>query len=100
MVFGDIGTSPLYTLQMAGAETRGPDDILGVLSPIFWGMTVVIAVKYLTFIMRADEPRRGRHPHAARAAPESARRIDWITVMVVAGAAAVRRRHHHAGDLV
>jgi KUP system potassium uptake protein len=39
VVFGDIGTSPLYTLQMAttGDSPPTPDNILGVLSPIFWG---------------------------------------------------------------
>ena len=59
VVFGDIGTSPLYTLQMAGASVSGPDDILGVLSLIFWGLTVVIGVKYLAFIMRADNRGEG-----------------------------------------
>ena len=59
VVFGDIGTSPLYTLQMAGTAAHGPGDILGVLSLIFWGLTIVVAIKYLTFVMRADNRGEG-----------------------------------------
>jgi len=87
VVFGDIGTSPLYTLQLAGAETHGPDDILGVLSLIFWGLTVVIAVKYLTFIMRADNRGEGGILALLALIPEGTRRRSWIVLLVVVGAA-------------
>jgi KUP system potassium uptake protein len=87
VVFGDIGTSPLYTLQMAGVLAKGPDDILGVLSLIFWGLTVVIAVKYLTFIMRADNRGEGGILALLALIPEGTRRLGWITLMIVAGAA-------------
>jgi KUP system potassium uptake protein len=87
VVFGDIGTSPLYTLQMAGSIAKGPDDILGVLSMIFWGLTVVIAVKYLTFIMRADNRGEGGILALLALLPENTRRLGWITLMIVAGAA-------------
>jgi KUP system potassium uptake protein len=87
VVFGDIGTSPLYTLQMAGAEASAPADILGVLSLIFWGLTVVIAVKYLTFIMRADNRGEGGILALLALIPETTKRLTWITLMVVAGAA-------------
>ena len=87
VVFGDIGTSPLYTLQMAGTETHGPGDILGVLSLIFWGLTIVISVKYLTFIMRADNRGEGGILALLALIPEGTRRLTWITLMVVAGAA-------------
>jgi KUP system potassium uptake protein len=87
VVFGDIGTSPLYTLQMAGSIAKGPDDILGVLSMIFWGLTVVIAVKYLTFIMRADNRGEGGILALLALLPEGTRRLGWITLMIVAGAA-------------
>jgi KUP system potassium uptake protein len=87
VVFGDIGTSPLYTLQMAGAAANGPGDILGVLSLIFWGLTIVIAVKYLTFIMRADNRGEGGILALLALIPETTRRLTWITLMVVAGAA-------------
>jgi KUP system potassium uptake protein len=87
VVFGDIGTSPLYTLQMAGAAAHGPGDILGVLSLIFWGLTIIIAVKYLTFIMRADNRGEGGILALLALIPERTRRLTWITLMVVAGAA-------------
>jgi KUP system potassium uptake protein len=87
VVFGDIGTSPLYTLQMAGSAASGPGDILGVLSLIFWGLTIVIAVKYLTFIMRADNRGEGGILALLALIPETTRRLTWITLMVVAGAA-------------
>ncbi|HEX3474831.1 MAG TPA: KUP/HAK/KT family potassium transporter [Kofleriaceae bacterium] len=87
VVFGDIGTSPLYTLQLAGTEASGADDILGVLSLIFWGLTVVIGVKYLAFIMRADNRGEGGILALLALIPEGARRLDGITMMIVAGAA-------------
>ncbi|HEX3761148.1 MAG TPA: KUP/HAK/KT family potassium transporter [Kofleriaceae bacterium] len=87
VVFGDIGTSPLYTLQMAGAESGSIEDILGVLSLIFWGLTVVIGVKYLAFIMRADNRGEGGILALLALIPECSKRLDWITLMIVAGAA-------------
>jgi KUP system potassium uptake protein len=87
VVFGDIGTSPLYTLQMAGASAKGPADILGVLSLIFWGLTIVVAIKYLTFIMRADNRGEGGILALLALIPETTRRLTWITLMVVIGAA-------------
>src|SRR4051794_21073984 len=63
VVFGDIGTSPLYALKEAAhAASRGtltPDAILGVLSLILWSLIVVIAVKYCIFILRADNRGEG-----------------------------------------
>lgn len=63
VVFGDIGTSPLYTLRecFAGAHALpvNPDNVLGVLSLIFWAITLVISVKYVAFIMRADNKGEG-----------------------------------------
>src|ERR1700736_6591374 len=61
-VFGDIGTSPLYTLKvclgLAGSK-GGLDDVLGVCSLIFWVLVVVVCVKYVTFIMRVDHEGEG-----------------------------------------
>jgi KUP system potassium uptake protein len=63
VVFGDIGTSPLYALQQVfrGAHTinPNPDRIYGVLSLIFWSVTIIVSVKYVTFIMRADNEGEG-----------------------------------------
>jgi KUP system potassium uptake protein len=62
IVFGDIGTSPLYTMK----ETLGthgmtpqPAAVLGVLSLIFWSLLMVISLKYVTFVMRADNKGEG-----------------------------------------
>ncbi len=87
VVFGDIGTSPLYTLQMAGADSHGPGDILGVLSLIFWGLTIVVAIKYLTFVMRADNRGEGGILALLALIPERTKQLTWVTLMVVAGAA-------------
>ncbi len=65
VVYGDIGTSPLYAIRecfhgshaVAGGPTRG--NVLGVLSLVFWSLTGVIAFKYLSFIMRADNKGEG-----------------------------------------
>jgi len=63
IVFGDIGTSPLYAFREAFhghyAIEADPDNILGVLSIIFWIIVFVVAIKYLTFVMRADNDGEG-----------------------------------------
>jgi KUP system potassium uptake protein len=63
VVYGDIGTSPLYALRESFHEGYGlplePANILGVLSLIFWSLILVISVKYLLFVMRADNHGEG-----------------------------------------
>ena len=63
VVFGDIGTSPLYAMKEVFSEVHGlepdPSAVYGVLSLIFWAITIVVSVKYLTFIMRADNGGEG-----------------------------------------
>src|ERR1700691_5347114 len=63
VVFGDIGTSPLYTLRecmnAAGGVKAGVDDLFGILSLMFWSLIVVVTVKYLPFVMRADNRGEG-----------------------------------------
>src|SRR5262249_20498406 len=61
-------------------------DILGVLSLIFWGLTVVIGIKYLAVIMRADNRGEGGILALLALLPER-RRLGWITLLIVAGAA-------------
>ena len=80
VVFGDIGTSPLYTLSVAAKAssltgTAAPEAVLGIVSLIFWSLIIVISIKYAILIMRADNhgeggilallaligPRRARH---------------------------------------
>ncbi len=63
VVYGDIGTSPLYAIKecFAGEYGLAPSaaNVLGVLSLVFWSLLLVIVVKYLTFIMRADNRGEG-----------------------------------------
>ncbi|HSY06478.1 MAG TPA: KUP/HAK/KT family potassium transporter [Steroidobacteraceae bacterium] len=61
IVYGDIGTSPLYTMQNAvgAAGTFNAAAVLGVLSLIFWSLTISVTLKYLTIIMRADNDGEG-----------------------------------------
>ncbi len=63
VVFGDIGTSPLYALRECfhGAHAVAPthDNVLGVLSLIFWSLTIVITGKYVSYVMRADNHGEG-----------------------------------------
>lgn len=63
VVYGDIGTSPLYALRESFRHTYGipvtPANVLGVLSLIFWALILVISVKYLGFVMRADNRGEG-----------------------------------------
>ncbi|TAN47262.1 MAG: potassium transporter Kup [Methylococcaceae bacterium] len=63
VVYGDVGTSPLYTIKEifggshAVAVTQA--NVLGALSLIFWGLTLVISIKYVLFVMRADNRGEG-----------------------------------------
>ena len=63
VVFGDIGTSPLYAFRetFAGATTIAIDrlHVLGVVSLIFWSMAIVVALQYVTILMRADNKGQG-----------------------------------------
>jgi len=62
VVYGDIGTSPLYALKEVfhgGRVAATHDNILGVLSLIFWTMTVIVSLKYVLLILRADNNGEG-----------------------------------------
>jgi KUP system potassium uptake protein len=63
VVYGDIGTSPLYAMRECFHGEHGaaptPENILGVCSLVFWALTLVIVVKYLSFVMRADNNGEG-----------------------------------------
>jgi KUP system potassium uptake protein len=61
IVYGDIGTSPLYTMQEAvnAAGTFDSAAVLGVLSLIFWALAISVSLKYITIIMRADNDGEG-----------------------------------------
>ncbi|HKI95245.1 MAG TPA: potassium transporter Kup [Gemmatimonadales bacterium] len=63
VVYGDIGTSPLYAIRECFRDPRTlpltPDNVLGVLSLIFWALVIVLSIKYLAFVMRADNQGEG-----------------------------------------
>ena len=65
VVYGDIGTSPLYAFKEVfahgphGQVPLTPDNIYGVLSLIFWTLTVVVSIKYVVLILRADNNGEG-----------------------------------------
>jgi KUP system potassium uptake protein len=63
VVYGDIGTSPLYALRECFTPPHGVeithDNVLGILSLVTWALILVVVVKYLTFIMRADNHGEG-----------------------------------------
>jgi KUP system potassium uptake protein len=62
VVFGDIGTSPLYTMHEV-LGTHGmqvtPETVMGVLSLVFWSLIIVVSLKYVLFVMRADNKGEG-----------------------------------------
>jgi K+ transporter len=116
VVFGDIGTSPLYTLRecmhAVGGTRATTLDVLGVLSLIFWSLTMVVTLKYLAFVMRADNHGEGgifallailpdqlrsraagapQALHAQSPSPPAPNRpqvrLTWVAVLVVIGAA-------------
>ncbi|MEK6243098.1 MAG: potassium transporter Kup [Pseudomonadota bacterium] len=63
VVFGDIGTSPLYAVKATFAPDHGipltPENVLGGLSTIFWALMIVVSLKYVVLIMRADNRGEG-----------------------------------------
>src|SRR5271154_2945454 len=91
VVFGDIGTSPLYTLNVAikAASPSGPpapEAVLGIVSLIFWSLIVVISIKYAILIMRAgNHGEGGILALLALVSPRRARQNRWRAAMVVIG---------------
>ena len=63
VVFGDIGTSPLYTMREVFSAQHGvelvPANVLGLLSVVFWSLIIIVTLKYVTLIMRADNRGEG-----------------------------------------
>jgi KUP system potassium uptake protein len=91
VVFGDIGTSPLYTLNVAAkaaspAGQVSPEAVLGIVSLIFWSLIVVISIKYAILIMRADNHGEGGIlALLALISPRRAKQSRRRAVMVVVG---------------
>jgi KUP system potassium uptake protein len=92
VVFGDIGTSPIYafreSLRTAAAHGMPADQaVLGVVSLILWAVILVVAVKYVVFVMRADnDGEGGTMALLSLALPEAGRLKPWLLPIGLAGA--------------
>ncbi|WP_432421860.1 potassium transporter Kup [Pseudomonas fluorescens] len=95
VVYGDIGTSPLYTLKEVFSGAYGVpvnhDGVLGILSLIFWSLIWVVSIKYMMFVLRADNQGEGGimalTALARRAAAGKARLRTFLVVCGLIGAA-------------
>jgi KUP system potassium uptake protein len=102
VVYGDIGTSPLYTMRECLEHIDGTDrteGVLGILSLMFWTVMIVVNLKYILFITRADNRGEGgifallalSHPHGNTATADSTakrkKNIGMATLIILAGAA-------------
>ncbi|MEO9078842.1 MAG: potassium transporter Kup [Rhodanobacter sp.] len=95
VVFGDIGTSPLYTMHETFLPEHGlhphPSTVLGILSLITWSLILVVALKYVSLVMRADNKGEGGimalMTLAQRASGKSVRARRIIMFMALLGAA-------------
>ena len=115
VVYGDIGTSPLYAIKECFAKhndalgrpldrlARSDGNVLGILSLVFWSLVLVIVVKYLTFIMRADNEGEGGIlallALVAKRKDGKPRGFFLIAARPLRRGAPLRRRDHHAGHL-
>ena len=107
VVYGDIGTSPLYafkaSLQLFDAAPTTNVEIMGMLSLIFWSLVLIVTVKYVILVMRADNRGEG----GILALMALAQRVSVGTACASAHRPGrhrrrlpvLRRRRHHAGDL-
>jgi KUP system potassium uptake protein len=91
VVYGDIGTSPLYALQTVfvidnRAVQASPGDVYGVISLIFWSLTLIVSTKYVIFILRADNNGEGGvmalAALARRAVHAPSSRALWLTMVL------------------
>ncbi len=98
VVYGDIGTSPLYALKECLSPAHGvvltPDAVLGLLSLVFWALMAVVTLKYVVFVLRADHDGEGGilalqalARHAVGGAAARPWLLGLITVLGLLGAA-------------
>jgi KUP system potassium uptake protein len=94
VVFGDIGTSPLYAFRIAAATAVGTDGfpqratVLGVLSLIIWALIIIVACKYVLILMRADNNGEGGTLSLMALAQRGlrGRRTGWVVFLGMLGA--------------
>jgi KUP system potassium uptake protein len=90
IVYGDIGTSPLYAFRECFAGTHGvpasPENILGILSLIFWSLILIISIKYLMFLLKADNKGEGGIlALMALVQREKSHGRNWTGIMTIIG---------------
>ncbi len=107
IVYGDIGTSPLYAFQvaLAGLGHRAPTaaDVFGIVSLTFWALMLMVSLKYVVLVLRADNDGEGGilallSLVAADRIRDGAALPILVLLGVVGRRTALRRRRHHAGD--
>ena len=90
VVFGDIGTSPIYAFReslKAAGGAPAEATVLGVLSMVFWAVVLIVAVKYVMFVMRADnQGEGGTMALLSLALPVAGRLQGTLLVVGLAGA--------------
>lgn len=59
VIYGDIGTSPLYVFSSVFTSEPSYDDLLGVVSLIIWSLTLIVTVKYVLIVLSADDEGEG-----------------------------------------
>jgi len=95
VAFGDIGTSPLYAMQTVfsidnGAVRPTQGDVYGVVSLVFWSITLIVSIKYIVFVLRADNDGEGGvmalSALVRRVMGGSGRRLTVVALLGVLGA--------------
>jgi KUP system potassium uptake protein len=103
VVFGDIGTSPIYPFRESLKAARGAaaeETVLGILSLIFWAAVLVVALKYVVFVMRADnQGEGGTMALLSLVLPAAGRSRGVLLVVGLAGASLFFGCHDYAGHL-
>jgi KUP system potassium uptake protein len=96
VVFGDIGTSPLYALRESFAPSLGlstdSSNVIGIVSVLMWTLTLVVCVKYLSFVLRADNKGEGGilalvSLMSKYLPKKTAGKIGLVTILGITGAA-------------
>jgi KUP system potassium uptake protein len=92
IVFGDIGTSPLYAIRTVFSIDHGrvaptPVDVYGVVSLVFWSITLIVSVKYVTFVMRASNDGEGGIIALAALVRRAAKEGPALVMLGIFGAA-------------
>src|SRR3954462_10125027 len=92
VVFGAFGTSPIYAFRESLKAAAGLSEgatVLGVLSMVFWAVVLIVAVKYVTFVMRADNQGEGGTMSLFSLALPTAGRLQYSLLVLGLGGAAL-----------